>query len=241
MRKIRKVSLAVIALVVLGSTLVSGASANASTSASRYISLSSTGTVKVTPDAVRMNATVSVLAPSAKEALASTASSAGTVRAALLANGIVAKYLKTTSVTVSPEYNYTPDKGQILTGYRASQSFDITIVSAKSAGAIVDTAVAAGGDALVINGVTPFVLNNDKAVAAARVIAVKMARSHAATYAKLLGVTLGKVIYLEETGSPVINPPIYSYAGKADASVPTQVDLGQQDVSVSINIRWYII
>jgi uncharacterized protein YggE len=79
MRKIRKVSLAVIALVVLGSTLVSGASANASTSTSRYISLSSTGTVKVTPDAVRMSATVSVLAPSAKEALASTASSAGTV------------------------------------------------------------------------------------------------------------------------------------------------------------------
>ena len=241
MRNIRKSALAMFALVILGSTLVSGASANASTSPTRYISLSSTGTVKVTPDAVRMTATVSVLSPSAKEALASSSTAAGAVRAALLANGITAKYLKTTSINVNPEYNYTPDKGQVLTGYRAAQSFDITIVNAKSAGAVVDAAVAAGGDALVLNGVTPFVLDNSKAVEAARVVAVKLARAHAAAYAKLLDVKLGKVIYMEESGSPVINPPIYSITSKADGSVPTQVDLGQQEVSVSIYIRWYII
>jgi uncharacterized protein YggE len=240
MRKVRKSALAMFALVILGSTLVTGSSANASTSPSRYISLSSTGTVKVTPDGVRMSATVSVLSPSSKEALSATATAASAVRAALLSNGIVAKYLKTTSITVNPEYNYSQTGGQTLTGYRASQSFDITIVNAKSAGAVVDAAVAAGGDSLVLNGVQPFVLDNAKAVEAARTLAVKLARAHAASYAKLLGVKLGKVIYLEEVGAPVINPPIYGFGAKSDASVPTQVDLGQQEVSVSINIRWYI-
>jgi uncharacterized protein YggE len=217
------------ALVILGSTLVTGSSAYASTSPSRYISLSSTGTVKVTPDGVRMSATVSVLSPSSKEALSATATAASTVRAALLSNGIVAKYLKTTSITVNPEYSYSQTNGQTLTGYRASQSFDITIVNAKSAGAVVDAAVAAGGDSLVVNGVAPFVLDN-----------VELARAHALSYAKLLDVKLGKVIYLEEAGAPVVNPPIFGFGAKSDAGVPTQVDLGQQEVSVSINIRWYI-
>ena len=188
-----------------------------------------------------MSATVSVLSPSSKEALSATATATSTVRAALLSNGIVAKYLKTTSITVNPEYSYSQTNGQTLTGYRASQSFDITIVNAKSAGAVVDAAVAAGGDALVLNGVTPFVLDNARAVEAARTLAVKLARAHAASYAKLLDVKLGKVIYLEEIGAPVINPPIFAPIAKTDTNVPTQVDLGQQEVSVSINIRWYII
>ena len=241
MRNIRKSALVMFALVILGSTLLTSAPANASSSPSRYISLSSTGTVKVTPDGVRMSATVSVLSPSSKEALSATSSASATVRAALLSSGIVAKYLKTTALTVNPEYTYSQTNGQILTGYRASQSFEVTIVNAKSAGSVVDAAVAAGGDALALNGVTPFVLDNAKAVEAARTLAVKLARAHAASYAKLLDVKLGKVIYLEETGAPVINPPIFAPIAKTDTNVPTQVDLGQQEVSVSINIRWYII
>ena len=187
-----------------------------------------------------MSATISVLSPSSKEALSATANAASAVRTALLNNQIAAKYLKTTSITVNPEYSYSQTNGQTLTGYRASQSFDITIVNAKSAGAVVDAAVAAGGDALVINGVAPFVLNNATAVEGARTLAVKLARAHAVSYAKLLDVKLGKVISLEEVGAPVINPPIYGFGSRPDASVPTQVDLGQQEVSVSINIRWYI-
>lgn len=241
MRNFRKTAPALIALLALGTTIFSGAGANASTTPTRYISLSSTGTVQVTPDAVRMTATVSVLSPTSIQALSSTSAASGAVRTVLLSNGIIAKYIKTTSITVSPEYSYPSNQAQVLDGYRASQSFDITIVNAKSAGTVVDAAVAAGGDALVVNGVSPFVLDNTKAVESARTAAVKLARAHAASYAKLLGVKLGPVIYMEEVGAPVINPPIYSLDAKPLANVPTQVDLGQQAVSVSINVRWYII
>ena len=157
----------------------------------------------------------------------------------MLANGIVTKYIKTTSLTVYPEYNYTQDKGSVLIGYRASQSFDVTIVNAQNAGTIVDAVVAAGTDALRIDGVTPFVLDNAAATESARVDAVKRARSRAASYAKLMGVKLGPVIYMEETSTPTSYPIMYAAVAKSDAGA-TQVDLGQQDVSVSINIRFYI-
>jgi uncharacterized protein YggE len=238
MKTFKKSAFALVGILGIGSALLLATSANAATSPTRYISLSSSGTVKVTPDAVKLNMTVSVLLPASKDALASASVSASAVRSALTALGIAAKYLKTTSITVYPEYNYTPDAGSVLKGYRASQSFDVTIVVPKNAGAIVDAVVAAGGDNLQINGVSPFVLKNDAATDSARAVAVKNARSKAASYAKLLGVKLGSVIYMEETGTP--NPyPIFSITAKADSGA-TVVDLGQQDVTVSISIRFYI-
>ena len=235
-----KYALALVAAIGLGSTLVTGSAANAATSPTRYISLSSTGTVKVTPDAVKLNATVSVLGATTKEALAAASTSSSAVRAALVAASVASKYIKTTSITVYPEYKYPVDGGTpTITGYRASQSFDVTLVNAKGAGSVVDSVVAAGGDALQINGVSPFVLDNAKAGDAARALAVKNARTRAAAYAKLLGVKLGSVIYMEETGTPNVYPgPVFATAAKADSA--TQVDLGQQDVTVSISIRFYI-
>ncbi|MEI6407046.1 MAG: SIMPL domain-containing protein [Actinomycetes bacterium] len=238
----KKIGLTLVGIIGLGASLLGTTSADAASSKNtptRYISLSSTGTVKVLPDAVRLNASVSLVGASNKEALSTASTASAAVRAALLANGIVTKYIKTTSLTVYPEYNYTQDKGSVLIGYRASQSFDVTIVNAQNAGTIVDAVVAAGTDALRIDGVTPFVLDNAAATESARVDAVKRARTRAASYAKLMGVKLGPVIYMEETSTPTSYPIMYGTVAKSDAGA-TQVDLGQQDVSVSINIRFYI-
>ncbi len=235
----RKPVFALAAVAALASSLILGSSAQAATSPTRYISLSSSGTVKVVPDAVRINATVSVVLPTNKEALAAASTSANAARAAFTANGVVAKYIKTTSITVYPEYNYTQDKGSVLVGYRASESFDVTVVNAKNAGTVVDAVVAAGGDNFQLNGVAPFVLDNSKATEAARANAIKLAKAKAVSYAKLLGVKLGGVIYMEESSAPVSYPVPYMAMAKADSGA-TQVDLGQQDVTVSVNIRWYI-
>jgi uncharacterized protein YggE len=139
-----------------------------------------------------------------------------------------------------PEYNYTQDKGSVLIGYRASQVFVVVIKNAENAGAVVDAVVAAGGDDLQIQGVTPFVLDNSKATELARANAVKNAKAKAASYAKLLGVKLGRVNYLIENSSPISYPPIMAMAKASDAEA-TVVDLGQQDVTVSITIQWSLL
>lgn len=234
---LKRIAVPAIALSLVGGVALAPAAMAATLN--RYITISADGTVKVAPDAVRLNATVSVVAGTSKEALAQTSTSAAAVRAALIANGVATKYIATQSVTVYPEYSYTQEKGSVLIGYRANQSFNVVIRSATSAGVIVDAVVGAGGNNLQLNGVTPFVLDSTKAVTSARSAAVKNAKAKASSYASLLGIKLGKVNYLIENSSPISYPPMIS--ATKDSAGSTQIDLGQQDVTVSITIQWALL
>jgi hypothetical protein len=234
---VRRVAVVAIALSLMGGVALAPASMAAGPS--RYITISADGTVKVAPDAVRINATASVVAGTTKDALSATAATAATVRATLLTNGVASKDIASQSVSVYPEYNYTQDKGSVLVGYRASQSFVIIIRKASTAGIIVDSIVTAGGDNLQLNGVTPFVLDSSKATIAARTAAVKNAKVKASSYTSLLGVKLGKVNYLIENSSPVSYPPMMSVT--KDVAGSTQIDLGLQDVTVSISVQWSLL
>jgi uncharacterized protein YggE len=237
--RVRKIAAALIALTLVGG-IAAAIPAEAATTATRYVTVNSDGSVKVTPDAVRLNANVTAVAGSNKEALSLTSTSAAAVRAALTKAGIAKADIATQSISVYPEYNYTQDKGSVLIGYRGSQSFVVTIKNAENAGAVVDAVVAAGGDNLQIQGVTPFVLDSSKSTESARANAVKNAKAKATSYAKLLGVKLGRVNYLVENSSPVNYPPLMAMAKAADSEA-TVVDLGQQDVTVSITIQWALL
>ena len=158
------------------------------------------------------------------------------MRAALTANGITIQYIKSAKLSTFPEYNYTAAGGSVLIGYRASQSFEIIVRNAANAGTVVDAVVAAGGDALVVDGVTPYVYDDTAATQSARVAAVSKAKTKAASYAKLLGVKLGSVIFLEESSSGSNYPYMMAMAKSADSSA-TVVDLGQQDVTVSVSTK----
>lgn len=229
-------AISVIALAALASTL--GTQFSQAATPTRYVSVSSTGTVKVTPDAVRLNASVSITSKVSKDALAAANVAASKFRVAIVANGIDKKYLASTTLTVYPEYNYTQEAGNVLIGYRASQSFEVVIRNAAKAGEIVDSVVTSAGDALAINGVTPFVYDNTTATEAARVSAVKNAKAKALSYAKLLGVKLGSITYLQESSAPTSYPIMMAQAKTAGDA--TQIDLGQQDVTVSVATRWAI-
>ena len=226
-----------IGLALIGSLLLANAAQAAAPD--RYISVSASGTVKVKPDAVRLNLTVSNVSATSATAL-STANTASTkVRAALTSNGITTQYIKSAKLSTFPEYNYTAAGGSVLIGYRASQSFEVIVRNAANAGTVVDAVVAAGGDALVVDGVTPYVYDDTAATQSARVAAVSKAKTKAASYAKLLGVKLGSVIFLEESSSGSNYPYMMAMAKSADSSA-TVVDLGQQDVTVSVSTKWTI-
>ena len=227
----------VIALVM---TLAAGAfSSAAEAAATRYITISAQGSVKVVPDAVRINATATSVAATSKEALATTAKTAATVRAALKVAKIDTKDIATQNVSVYPEYKYNTDGTSTLVGYRGSQAFTITVRAADTAGSVVDSLVAAGGDNLQINGATPFILDSTNSLEAARAAAVKSAKAKATSYAKLMGVKLGKVNYLVENSAPTNYTPVMAMAkAESDATV---IDLGQQDVTISVTVQWSLL
>jgi len=204
----------------------------------RYITVTGVGTVSVVPDAVRFNATVSALASTNAAALSSASKSAAAVRAALKEKGIALKDIRSASISVYPEYNWTQEAGTKITGYRASQSFDVLIRKASTAGTIIEAVVNAGGDNVQLGGVIPTTLNPSLATEEARAAAVANAKSKASSYAKLLGTNIGKVLSLEEQSSPIYSSPFpMAKAGAADAAA-VEIDLGEQDVTVTITVRW---
>jgi len=229
--------ISVIFLVIASIAGLIAPSANAA--ATRYITVSAQGTIKVTPDAVRLNATVSAVAATSKDALAAANKTATAVRAALKAAKIDTKDISTQTVTVYPEYKYTNDGTSTQIGFRGSQSFTIVVRAADTAGSIVDSLIAAGGDNLQINGATPFVLDSSKSLDAARAAAVKSAKSKAISYATLIGAKLGAVNYLVENSAPTNYTPVMAVAkAESDATV---IDLGQQDVTISITVQWALL
>ncbi len=231
-------ALATVAALGVGFTLSSAVPAAAVDTTTRGITVQGTGTVKMVPDAVRISVTTNVFLGSSKEALAKSSTVAAAIRGVLTANAIATKDITTARINVNPEYIYSQDKAPAISGYRATQNFSVVVRKTAIAGTILDQIVDAAGDNATIDGATPFLLDSEKAMASARALAVKAAKAKATTYAKLLGVKLTTVQYLNEVNASY-NPMPILYAAKASAdSAPTQIDVGQQDVSISVEVRW---
>lgn len=203
----------------------------------RHVTVNGVGTINVVPDAVRFYPSVTALANKSSEALATASKTASAVRAALKDAGIATKDIKSSNLSVFPEYNYTQDKGSVIIGYRATQSFTVVIRKADTAGKVIEDVVNAGNENVTINGIVPFVTKGSAAMEDARAAAVADAKSRAASYAKLLGTSLGKVVYLQENSAPSYSFPMLGVAKAEDSSTP-QIDLGEEEVTVSITVRW---
>ena len=206
---------------------------------SQGITVQATGVADVVPDAVQVSLSVSVVAEANDVALSQVAATAEVVRATLEQLGIDAADIATQSVSVNPEYSYTEAEGQKIVGYRASQTFDVLVRDASAAGAVVDALVAAGGANLSINATYPVVNDSTAAAQAARDDAVAKARAKAEEYAELLDVELGDLVFLTEISAPT-NITIGAKADVMAESALTVIDLGTQEVTVTVEVRWQI-
>jgi uncharacterized protein YggE len=204
------------------------------------VTVQATGTVKVVPDGVSFNFAVSVLAQSSESAMSDASATAELVRAALEAAGVAKEDIATQNVSVYPEYLSSSTGTQTLSGYRAQQVFTVTLRDTAKAGEVVDAVVAAGGNSLQVYGVTPTLLDTDAAVAQAREVAMKSAKEKARDYAGLVDEDLGSVVYVTEVSSPSSSFPLMvgDSATSTSPMAKTEINLGTQDVSVTVEVRW---
>ena len=209
-------------------------------STSKGVTVQATGTVKVVPDGVSFNFAVSVLAQSSESAMSEASTTAESVRKVLEDAGIANEDIATQNVSVYPEYASSITGTQTLSGYRAQQVFTVTLRETATAGELVDAVIAAGGNSLQVYGVTPTLLDTEAAVAQAREAAIKSAKSKAKDYAGLIDADLGSVEYVNELASPSSPIPLMATdaAAAENSMTKTIINLGTQEVSVSVEVRW---
>jgi hypothetical protein len=232
--------------VILGAVVLTGCSIGGDTyqgveAPNRGVTVQATGTADVVPDGVIFQFSVTALETSAETATNRVADSADRARKVLDDRDVDDKDIASQNVSVSEEIKYNPDGSQESLGYRATQSFVVTIRDEDESGKIVQDVIAAVGDDIRVDGVTPTVLDNEDALEEAREDAVKNAKSKADDYADLLGVDLGDVQSISEVSSPVLMGRVATAESAMDsAAKDIQIDLGEQDVTVTIEVRWAI-
>jgi hypothetical protein len=201
------------------------------------ITVQASGVSDVVPDAVRLSLSVSVLADTSEAALAEATSTAAAARQVLADQKIDEVDISTQTFTVNPEYSYSEADGQKLIGYRASQVFDVLIRDAANSGDVVGELITRVGENLTINSTYPILLDATSGAVLAREDAVKKARAKAEAYAELLDVELGEIVYLTEVAAPT-NVVVGAKSDAMAESAPPTIDLGSQQVTVTIEVRW---
>jgi uncharacterized protein len=203
------------------------------------ISARGVGTVTSTPNLLSIVIGVQTRGSSAQEALQANSGLATSTIAALKGAGVADADLRTSQLSVSPTYD--PTNGRI-TGYEVSNQVTATLRGidqggADRAGAVIDAAGAAAGDAIRVQQLQ-FSLADDSAPRArARADAVRKAGEQARQLAEAAGVTLGPIRSINESMS---NPPVpYERDAAAQAaSVPIQP--GTQELTVDVEIVYEI-
>jgi uncharacterized protein YggE len=170
---------------------------------------------------------------SAKEAQDEANKVGQAINKAILALGVTAKNIQTSRLSISPVYvQQRPGSNDAprIAGYTASSSISITLENLAQVGPVVDAGLDNGANQL--DGVR-FQLKNDGPMREeALKLAVEEAKGKAAAIAKALGVTLGPVMEVSESGvsvSPLddqVERPSFRLSGRC-SSVATPVSPGE--------------
>jgi len=205
------------------------------------ISVTGTGKVTATPDVADVTLGVDIQRDTAKAARDDAAQTMTAIINALHGLGIDDSNIQTTYISVNPVYDYNSNSPRI-TGYEVSNQVSVHVTDLSKLPDVLDQSVAAG--ATNVNGVSFDVSNRSDLENQARTAAVKDARSHADALASAAGVTITGVQSISETSAST--PwPIYA-AGDANKgepaapSVPTPVQPGTQDITITVSVNYLI-
>jgi len=203
------------------------------------ISVSGTGSILIDPDIADLRLGVTVQSPTVKEARDANAEAMNKVIAALKKLGIADADIQTTTLSLSPVYDYKPDGGTPrVTGYNLSNAVAVTIRDLDKISDAIDDSLAAGATSM--DGISFRVSDQAAAEKQAREAAMSEAKSKAQTLASAAGVSITGVASISETVSPTPYPIYYGARDVAAAEAPTPVQAGTNEVSVTVAVVYTI-
>ena len=209
----------------------------APTAAERTLSVSGQGNVSIRPDMAVVWLGVQTEADTAQEALEENSVQMQSVISATLEADVAEDDIQTQGIRLQPIYDQ-PQDGQPreVQGYRASNIVEVTVRDLDDLGALLDAAVAAGGN--TIENIRFEVGDTDEVLAQAREAAVNNAREKAEHLASLLDAELGQVLTVSELSFTPPTPIVFEEAAADTAAVPVQP--GTQSIEASVQITWQL-
>lgn len=205
------------------------------------LEVSAEGRTTRVPDVATIRAGVVSQAPTAAAALADNAQRMARVLAALKRAGIADRDVQTANVALAPQYRYAENQPPSITGYQATNGVSIRFRDIARAGPALDVLVAQGANQ--IDGPSLALDNPDAALDEARADAIKRARARADLYARAAGLSVARILSINEAGENAGGPPpgpvFYARAAKAEAA-DTAIAAGERDVTATVSVRFLL-
>jgi uncharacterized protein YggE len=238
-----------IAAVVIGwfgfgrgvGNVVSAESVPTATTPPFTVTVGASGSIMVEPDVAYLNLAVETRGSKATEAQQANADKFAEVEKTLYSTfGIDKKDVKTTGFNVQPEYNYTQKDGQVLKGYIAVHSIQVTYRKLSEIGKLFDALTASGANRL--DGVQFGTEKNDQY----ELEALKKAMANASAKAGVLATSANRqlkgVINIVQ-GEVSSNPILYAQNEAKSISMsasgaPSSVQSGQIEISTNVTVQY---
>ena len=206
------------------------------------LDVAATGKTSRVPDIATIRAGVVTQAPTAAAALSENANRVDRVLAALKSAGVAARDIQTATISLQPQYRYAENQPPVITGYQASNSVAVRFRDVARSGTILDTLVKQGANQ--IDGPNLSIDKPEAAEDEARVDAVAKARARAELYAKAAGLRVTRIVSISETGGAQPNPPMpmpmMVKAQRGAEMADTAIAAGEQDVTISVTVRFLL-
>lgn len=223
-------------LVLVNSLTAARAQAEVVTQSRSAITVTGTGTAYGAPDLAVVEVGVSVYGADVRSALTEADQLMAAVRDAVIAVGVEANDLRTTSLNVWRDERTNQDGDVVVDRYQISHSYQVQVRDVDLVGEVLAAAVDAGANA--IGGIS-FTIADPQALAAeARALAMADAAAKAEQLANLAGASLGPVTTISELGSG--SGGAYPTAARYDMAAMSSVASGQLAVTVSIEVAYAV-
>jgi uncharacterized protein YggE len=195
------------------------------------------GEVVGVPDVLHISLSVETRGPTARATLADDSARTQAVIDRLTQAGVARRDLRTTSLTLNPVYD---DKGQRIVAYTASNAVTVTLRDLAKAGAVIDAAADAGGDATRLDGLQFAIDDTSDLYASARMDAVRRARAQARQLARAAGVDLGRVRSIGEASIDGGDPIPYRSSLDDEAAAAVPLEPGTQKLRLQVTVVYDI-
>ncbi|MEO1251111.1 MAG: SIMPL domain-containing protein [Pseudomonadota bacterium] len=206
----------------------------------RTITVAGEGKVSARPDLAVLSIGVQTEGKTAGDAMKANASAMSATIEEIKSQGIEAKDIQTSGLSVSPRYDYERRQSPpALIGFAASNQVTVRIRNLDAVGPVVDASISAGANTL--NGLSfgfadPETLLND-----ARRKAVSNAKARASLYADEADVSLGDVLIIQEGYAHTPGPrPMAVRAMSMEAADATPIEAGESELTARVTIVYAI-